>query len=553
MSRKSALISVWDKTGVVDFGRGLAELGYELVASGGSARVLAAAGLAVETVESVTGFAEVLGGRVKTLHPAIHAGLLARPTAAHLGELAERGIAPIDVLACNLYPFAATVADRDVDEAMAIEQIDIGGVTLLRAAAKNFERVTVVCDPADYGAVLRLLGGDRANDEKANDNPASGDRASDNQASDNPGSDGQPGDDQASDAATPTPTRRSLALAAFRHTAAYDAAIATWLAGRVEGDAALPATLNLTAERVEILRYGENPHQAAATYRWAGTQPGFEQLQGKALSYNNIADLEAALVMPAEFERPAVAIVKHTNPCGLAVADDNVAAFAKALACDPVSAFGSIIATNRPVELAFVEAVGKLFVEVIVAPAFSDDALAWLQKRKRNCRVLRLLPAGRADQPLAGLFLRSVAGGLLVQTEDDRGGDASAWRVVSKRAPSASELDDLAFAWLACKHVKSNAILIAHDGATVGVGAGQMNRVESVRIAASAAGDRATGAVLASDAFFPFADGVEAAAAAGVTACIQPGGSIRDGEVIAAADRLGLAMVLTAERHFRHA
>ena len=513
MKKKRAVLSVWDKTGLVGFALGLRELNYELLASGGTARALQAAGLPFIAVEAVTGFPEVLGGRVKTLHPAIHAGLLARPIAAHLDELADRGIEPIDLMICNLYPFAATVAEPNVDELSAIEQIDIGGVTLLRAAAKNFERVTVVCSPDDYGPVLEQL----------------------------------------TRGPLPLATRRSLALAAFRHTAAYDAAIATWMTGNVEGETALPSTLNLAAERVEVLRYGENPHQQAATYRWQGTPPGFEQIQGKSLSYNNIADLEAALAMPAEFDAPAVAIIKHTNPCGLAVGSDNVIAFGKALACDPISAFGSIIATNRPVQLPFVEAVGKLFVEVLVAPDFSDDALVWLRKRKKNCRVLRLSPAARARQPLSGLFIRSIAGGLLVQTEDNSGGDPSAWKVVSERQPDAAEMADLAFAWLACKHVKSNAILLAHDGATVGVGAGQMNRVESVRIAARAAGDRAEGAVLASDAFFPFADGVEAAAAAGVKACIQPGGSIRDDEVIATADRLGLAMVLTGERHFRHA
>ena len=517
MSAKRALLSVWDKTGLTDLGRQLRGLGYELIASGGSARALAEAGLAVRSVESVTGFQEVLGGRVKTLHPAIHAGLLARPTGQHLQELSERGLVPIDLLVCNLYPFSATVAagdmaDANLTEAEAIEQIDIGGVTLLRAAAKNFERVTVVCDPASYGPLI----------EQLHRGPL------------------------------PLATRRNLALAAFRHTAAYDAAIATWL-GRGAADDALPETLNLAAARVATLRYGENPHQQAATYRWQGAPPTFEQLQGKGLSYNNIVDLEAALAMPAEFTQPAVAIVKHTNPCGLAVAEDNVAAFHKALACDPVSAFGSIIATNRPVGLPFVEAVGKLFVEVLVAPEFSEEALARLRKRKPRCRVLRQLPADGARQPLAGLFVRSMAGGLLVQSIDDSGAQREQWKVVSRRQPDAAQLADLSFAWLACKHVKSNAILLAHDGATVGVGAGQMNRVESVRIAARAAGAKAAGAVLASDAFFPFADGVEVAAAAGVVACVQPGGSIRDDEVIAAADRLGLVMVLTGERHFRHA
>ena len=506
MSR--ALLSAWDKTGLVELGRGLDALGWELVASGGSARALAEAGLPVLSVESVTGFAEVLGGRVKTLHPAIHAGILARPTDAHLGELAERGLAPIDLVVCNLYPFSATVAKEGVSEAEAIEQIDIGGVTLLRAAAKNFERVAVVCDPGSYAGVLAELALGNLSVER----------------------------------------RRELALAAFRHTAGYDAAIATWLGAGSQ----LPESLHLSAQRVEVLRYGENPHQQAALYRWQGSPPAFEQIQGKALSYNNIADLEAAQAMPAEFERPAVAIVKHANPCGLAVAETATEAFSKALACDPVSAFGSIIASNRLVDVDFVKAIGKLFVEVLVAPEFSDEALARLAKRKRNCRVLKSTSASDPGAPLKGLSARTVAGGLLVQTDDSAGGDRSSWRVVSQRQPTEAEMDDLAFAWLACKHVKSNAILLAHDGATIGVGAGQMNRVDAVRIAARAAGDKAHGAVLASDAFFPFADGLEAAAAAGVGACVQPGGSIRDDEVIAAADRLGIAMVLTGERHFRH-
>ncbi len=507
-----ALLSTWDKDGLIELGRGLHALGYELIASGGSARTLADADLPVEPVESVTGFPEVLGGRVKTLHPAIHAGLLARPTDEHLGELADRGLAPIDLVVCNLYPFSDTVADPDVTEGAAVEQIDIGGVTLLRAAAKNFERVVVVCDPAEYAGLLTELGLGAMTLER----------------------------------------RRELALAAFRHTAAYDAAIATWLGGQSAVPGELPESLHLAAERVETLRYGENPHQQAALYRWQGSAPAFEQIQGKALSYNNIADLEAAWAMPAEYDRPAVAIVKHANPCGLAVGASAAEAFAKALACDPVSAFGSIIASNRPVDIDFVKGIGKLFMEVLVAPDFSDEALAWLGRRKKNCRVLRASTPGTSSGPLPGLFTRTVAGGLLVQTDDTTGADRSAWRVATERQPAEAELDDLAFAWLACKHVKSNAILLASDGATVGIGAGQMNRVDAVRIAARAAGEKAKGAVLASDAFFPFADGVEAAAAAGVTACVQPGGSKRDPEVIEAANRLGLAMVLTGERHFRH-
>ncbi len=502
-----ALLSVYDKTGLVAFGRGLAELGFELVASGGTARTLSEAGLAVTQVDEITGFPEILGGRVKTLHPVVHGGILARRTPEHLAELGSHGIAPIDLVACNLYPFVETVRRPDVTEAQAVEEIDIGGVTLLRAAAKNFESVTVVCDPADYDRVLEAL--------RAGEIPAD--------------------------------ERRRLALKAFRHTAAYDAAIATWLAGRVEADEPMPGALNLAAERVQLLRYGENPHQQAALYRWVGASPAFEQLQGKELSYNNIVDLEAAWAMPQEFDEPAVAIIKHTNPSGLAVADTLVDAYRLALACDPVSAFGSIIAVNREVDLALVEEIGSLFVEVLVAPSYTPKALEWLAQHKKNCRVMVAKPGGEED-----LVLRSVRGGLLAQTPDLRGVDESKWKVVTKRQPTEAERKSLAFAWIAVKHVKSNAIVFVQGTATVGVGAGQMNRVDSVYLAARRAGDRAKGAVMASDAFFPFPDGIEAAAEAGVTACIQPGGSIRDEQVIAAADRLGMAMIFTGERHFRH-
>ena len=537
MTRR-AILSVYDKTGLVEFARGLADLGFELVASGGTARALSAAGLPVTQVDQITGFPEILGGRVKTLHPAVHGGILARRTPAHLAELAEHGITPVDLVVCNLYPFAATVAQPGVTEPEAVEEIDIGGVTLLRAAAKNFESVAVVCDPADYGAVLDALRSRR---------------------------------DVACNVSTTTSRdlNRRLALKAFRHTAAYDAAIATWLAptppsplpareggvgaplssqergwGRGED---LPETIVLAAERVQTLRYGENPHQQAALYRWVGAAPAFEQLQGKELSYNNIVDLEAAWAMPQEFADPTVAIIKHTNPSGLASAASLAEAYRLAFDCDPVSAFGSIIAVNREADLALVEEIGSLFVEVLAAPAYTSDALAWLSSHKKNCRVM-VARAGAAP----GLVLRSVAGGLLAQTPDGRGVDESTWQVVTQRQPTEAERRSLAFAWLAAKHVKSNAIVFVRGAATVGVGAGQMNRVDSVYLAARRAGDRAQGAVLGSDAFFPFPDGIEAAAAAGVTAIIQPGGSLRDEEAIAAADRLGLAMIFTGERHFRH-
>ncbi len=510
-----AILSVYDKTGLVDLGRGLAELGFELVASGGSARALAAAGLPVIQVEQVTGHPEILGGRVKTLHPAIHGGILARRTPEHLAELAGHGIAAVDLVICNLYPFAATVAKPGVTEPEAVEEIDIGGVTLLRAAAKNFESVAVVCDPADYDGVLAGLRSGGLMVEQ----------------------------------------RRGLALKAFRHTATYDAAIAAWLAGPAETLHAtpLPDRLTLIAERVQQLRYGENPHQQAALYRWAGSEPAFEQLQGKELSYNNLIDLEAAWAMPQEFSEPTVAIIKHTNPSGLASAASLVEAYRLAFDCDPVSAYGSIIAVNREVDRALVEEIGQLFVEVLVAPSYTPSALEWLASHKKNCRVMVARVGGGGDRLVAPpLVLRSVAGGLLAQTPDTRGVDETTWRVVTRRAPTEAERRSLAFAWLAAKHVKSNAIVMVRGTATVGVGAGQMNRVDSVYLAARRAGDRAAGSVLGSDAFFPFPDGIEAAAAAGVTAIIQPGGSTRDEEAIAAADRLGLAMVFTGERHFRH-
>ncbi len=510
---KRAILSVYDKTGLVEFAQGLHALDYELVASGGTARALSAAGLPVVQVDEITGHPEILGGRVKTLHPAVHGGILARRTPEHLTELAEHGIGPVDVVVCNLYPFADTVARPGVTEAEAVEEIDIGGVTLLRAAAKNFESVVVVCDPADYPTILAALQDDAMDIE----------------------------------------ARRRLALQAFRHTATYDATIATWLAGQVEGDEALPEMLNLATERVQTLRYGENPHQQAALYRWAGAAPTFEQLLGKELSYNNIVDLEAAWAMPQEFDAPAVAIIKHTNPSGLATASDLLTAYRLAFECDPVSAFGSIVATNREVDRALVEEIGSLFVEVLAAPRYTPDALAWLAEHKKNCRVM-LAQAGASPERV----LRSVSGGLLAQTPDDRGVDENTWRVATQRAPTDAERRVLVFAWLAAKHVKSNAIVLASpvaegDGlTTVGVGAGQMNRVDSVYLAVRRAGDRAAGSVLGSDAFFPFPDGVEAAAAAGVTAIIQPGGSLRDEAVIAAADQWGLAMVFTGERHFRH-
>ena len=514
------LLSVSDKTGLLDFARGLHALGATLVASGGTANTVADAGLTVIPVSDLTGYPDLLDGRVKTLHPAVHGPILARPTAAHLAELDRHGMIPIDLVVCNLYPFERTVAAAGVREADAVEQIDIGGVTLLRAAAKNFERVAVVVDPADYAPVLAALqGGSLALDQ-----------------------------------------RRSLALKAFRHTAAYDAAISSYLTLAVEGDTATPEVLNLVAERVQALRYGENPHQQAALYRWRGHEPAFVQLQGKELSYNNLGDLDGAWGAANEFETPTVAIIKHANPCGLATSSDLVAAYQSAYACDPVSAFGSIIAVNRTVDMPLVEAIGSLFVEVVAAPDYTADALLRLSK-KQNLRVMKATGRRASDAPGRGasdapgaprfpLELRTIAGGLLAQTPDSA--LLAEMRVVSQRQPTPEEMADLLFAWRVAKWVKSNAIVYAHDEATTGVGAGQMSRVDAVHYAGLKAGERAHGSVMSSDAFFPFPDGIEAAATYGITAVIQPGGSMRDDEVIAAADRLGLAMVFTGTRHFRH-
>jgi phosphoribosylaminoimidazolecarboxamide formyltransferase/IMP cyclohydrolase len=503
----TALLSVHDKTGLEALGAALHELGWTLVASGGTAATLRAAALPVREVAELTGAAEMLGGRVKTLHPAIAGGILARREPGQLAELAAAGFGTIELVVCNLYPFAATVAARPDDEAGAIEEIDIGGVTLLRAAAKNHRDVVVCCEPAGYPALIEAL-----------------------------------------QAGGPTlAARRALALAAFRHTAAYDVAIAGWLAGRVEAPDTLPGAVLLAAAAPEPLRYGENPHQRAALYRIAGAPPAWRQLGGKALSFNNLVDLEAAWAMPAGFSEPACAIVKHTNPCGLAIGATAREAFEKARAADPTSAFGAIIALNRPITLALCEAIGGLFVEALAAPAFAADALAWLAERKP---AARLMQADRAPAP--ALELRLLRDGLLVQTPDPLRDDPAGWHQLSARAPTAAELTDLAFAWQAAGHVKSNAIVLARGGSAVGIGAGQMSRVDAVALAVRRAGERARGAVLASDAFFPFADGVEAAAVAGVTAVVQPGGSRRDAEVIAAADRLGLAMLTTGVRHFRH-
>ena len=510
-----ALISVSDKTGLIPFARKLHEAGIELIASGGSARQLADAGLPVTPTEALTGFPELLGGRVKTLHPAIHGGILARRTPEHLSELARHGLAPIDLVIVNLYPFQRTVAASGVSLAEAVEQIDIGGVALLRAAAKNFESVAAVCDPDDYDDVAQAI----------------------------------------SQAALTAESRRTLALKAFQHTAAYDAAIANYLARQnarepaATGEAGLPAHVDLRLERAQTLRYGENPHQQGALYRFtANSRPAFEQLHGKEMSYNNWLDLDGSWQAAQDFAAPTVAIIKHSNPCGLASADTLVEAYDSALASDPVSAFGSIISVNRPLDVATAERLSKLFVEIVAAPSYDDHALALL-RRKKNLRIVRA-----TGEPGYPLNIRSVYGGALVQELDSSQADLDPanWQIVSNIQPTAAQLADLAFAWGVCRHVKSNAIVYVKDRATVGVGAGQMSRVDSVMLAGHKAGPKAQAAVMASDAFFPFADGIEAAAAHGIAAVVQPGGSIRDQEVIAAVDRLGLVMALTGTRHFRH-
>ena len=516
-----ALLSVYDKTGLSEFAAGLARLGWSILASGGTSRTLRDSGIAVEEIADYTGAPEILGGRVKTLHPAVHGGILARAAGSDLADIARLGYKAIDLVAVDLYPFEKTVADPDCAYADAVEQIDIGGVALIRAAAKNHERVAVLCDVADYGRVL--------------------------------------GEIEAAGAVSEA-TRKALAAKAFAHTAAYDAAIGSWLAAKSANAAAVAApALAAAAESFELrgwkaqdLRYGENPHQAASLYSFTpGAGPlGGRVLQGKELSYNNILDLDAAWHAVGRFARPAIVVVKHLSPCGIAesMTDDSASladALERAVACDPISAYGGVIASNRPFTAACVERLGKLFAECIAAPGFDAGALELLAKKKN----LRLVVPGSAAQSHE---VRTVLGGFLRQDIDAGDPPAIEWRTVSKRAPTQAELADLAFAWKACMSVKSNAIVFASGGATVGIGGGQPNRVDSVRIAARHAGGKARGAVMASDAFFPFPDSIEEAAAAGVTAIVHPGGSIRDEESIQAADAAGMAMVVTGARHFRH-
>jgi phosphoribosylaminoimidazolecarboxamide formyltransferase/IMP cyclohydrolase len=517
-----ALISVSDKTGLEPLAAALAARGVSILSTGGTAQRLRDAGIAVTDVSEHTGFPEVMDGRVKTLHPTIHGGILARrEDPEHRAAMKEHGIGGIDLVVVNLYPFEETVR-RGANFETCVENIDIGGPAMIRAAAKNHADVAVVVDPADYEAVIA--------------------------------------DMSQLDGATSADLRRRLAATAFARTAAYDAAIARWFAG--QNDDRFPHRFVLSGTRQQTLRYGENPHQSAALYVDPTAAPGIaqaRQIQGKELSYNNLGDADAALALVRDFETPAIAIIKHANPCGVALDDDLVAAYEKARACDPVSAFGGVIAANRPLGGPVARAITSVFAEVVIAPEADEEARTVFAAKKN----LRLLLAGADAGPsVGGHVVRTLSDGLLVQSPDDGHVAAAALETVTKRAPSAQEQADLMFAFTVCKHVKSNAIVYAKNGATVGIGAGQMSRVDSSRIAAWKAAEaaegagesrsRADGSVVASDAFFPFADGLLAAAEAGATAVIQPGGSVRDAEVIEAADAKGLAMVFTGLRHFRH-
>jgi phosphoribosylaminoimidazolecarboxamide formyltransferase/IMP cyclohydrolase len=520
-----ALISVHDKTGVVEFARGLAALGAEIVSTGGTARLLRESGIPVVDVAEITGFPEMLDGRVKTLHPKVHGGLLARrELPEHMAALERHGIRPIDLVAVTLYPFERTVAKAGVTLEEAIENIDIGGPSMIRGAAKNHAHVVVVTDPAQYGPVLDEL------------------RKSDGTLSDE--------------------TRFRLAAEAFRRTAQYDAAIATYLrdpaaAGRSAPAAGFPERLALEGVRVQSLRYGENPHQAAAFYRPAAGALGLSaasQLHGPELSYNNLLDWSAALGLLLEFDEPAAVVIKHTNPCGVALGQGAGEAIRRAKACDPVSIYGGIVGLNRTVDLEVVKELSGILLEILFAPAYEPDALEEIRRTKKKCRVFQL-PCARRDYPARQQELRSVWGGVLLQDADLVDLDEASLKVVSRRAPSAAELSALRFAWRVGKHAKSNAIVLATAQQVVGVGAGQMNRVDSARLAVMRArelGLETKGSVCASDAFFPFRDGLDVVAKAGATAVIHPGGSLRDEEVVAAADEHGLAMVVCGIRHFKH-
>jgi phosphoribosylaminoimidazolecarboxamide formyltransferase / IMP cyclohydrolase len=510
-----ALISVSDKAGVVEFARRLSGVGLEILSTGGTARALGEAGVPVREVSDFTGMPEILDGRVKTLHPRVHGGILGRPTPKHRAEMQKAGLDPIDLVVVNLYPFRETVA-RGAPFDEVIENIDIGGPAMIRSAAKNHERVAVIVDPADYAPALAEIDAD--------------------------------GEISAA-------TRFRLARKAFAHTAAYDGAIASHLGRMSTPEAPLadfPEALVISGTLARALRYGENPHQKAAFYAVTAAGPSLaraEVLQGKELSYNNLLDLDAAMRLCAEFSEPAAAIIKHNTACGAAISQVGVAeAYRRARDTDPVSAFGGIVAVNRPVDGELARELSETFLECVIAPAFASEALALLGAKKN----LRLLAAEIGRDAAGAVELRSVAGGFLVQTRDRDTAAAADGKVASQRQPTAAELRDLDFAWRVCKHVKSNAIVFAADGRTLGIGAGQMSRVDSVRIAVSKARAPLAGSAVASDAYFPFRDGVDEAAKAGALSVIQPGGSMRDAESIAAADEHGMAMVMIGERHFRH-
>jgi len=512
-----AIISVSDKAGVTDFARGLSDLGFELFSTGGTKKAIAEAGVPVKSISDITGFPEILDGRVKTLHPMVHGGLLARrDIPAHMAELTKNKIEPIDLVAVNLYPFVQTVAREGVTLEEALENIDIGGPTMIRAAAKNFPSVIVVVDPADYPAVLEKLGR----------------------------------------GALPQEERRKLAQKAFQHVAAYDTAIAQYLR---QGEEGFPDEVTIAMKKRYGLRYGENPHQMAAFYAeqtvggshdtgitWA------EQLGGKELSYNNILDADAAWGTVIDFAAPTVAVIKHTNPCGLASHDNLAEAYRRAFSGDPVAAFGGIVAVNRAVDLATAEEIKPTFYEIVIAPEYEAKALEVL-KRKKDLRILKAaLPPSYGVSHEGYLDIRRVRGGFLVQSSDSLAEDSVTLKTVTKRAPTEAEVKDMLFAWRAVKHIKSNAIVLTKDKTLIGMGAGQPSRIVSAQIAREKAGEKTKGSVLASDAMFPFPDVVEEAAEGGVTAIIQPGGSIRDEDSIKAADKYNIAMVFTGERHFKH-
>ncbi|NMA14881.1 MAG: bifunctional phosphoribosylaminoimidazolecarboxamide formyltransferase/IMP cyclohydrolase [Clostridia bacterium] len=512
--KKRAIISVSDKNGVVELAKALAEMNYEIVSTGGTYRTIKDAGVEATYVTEITGFPEILEGRVKTLHPNVHVGILAKRTPAHLSQLEELGIMPIDLVVVNLYPFKQTIAKPDVTLEDAIENIDIGGPTMVRAAAKNYQAVAVVVNPQRYPEIVAQL------KEKGE---------------------------------IDLETRFSLAAEAFAHTAEYDTYISSYLKEISGGKKGFPDTLFLQGEKLQELRYGENPHQKAAFYRELGAKGACigtaRQLHGKELSFNNIIDINAALELVREFTQPAAVVIKHTNPCGTAIGKNLQEAYERAFEADPVSAFGGIVGLNREVDKATAEKLSGPFLEAIIAPSFSQEALAILTKKAN----VRLLETGSFDQPAStGFDVKKVNGGILLQDLDRGRVSITDLKVVTQKAPTEAELEELLFAWKVVKHVKSNAIVVSRDKQTIGVGAGQMNRVGAAKIAFEQAGDKCQGAVLASDAFFPFRDTIDQAAQAGIKAIIQPGGSLRDEESIQAANEHGIAMVFTGMRHFKH-